>query len=185
MTVEMLELVDENDVVIGTAPRKEIHQKGLLHREVNVMFITPAGDIVFQRRSKTKDTFPDLLDATAGGHVEIGDSYDVTAVKEIAEETGLDVSIDDLVLLEMVRSDKKDSVTHMRNNCHRAIYGYIFRGKVSDLVMEAGAGEGFELHPVKNMFSLPDDLKKEFIDRYTEPASSAVMYKKLQDMIEK
>ena len=65
-----LNIVDENDQIIGEDTRENIHRKGLLHREIHVWFYTPKSEIVFQHRAKNKDTFPDLLDATVGGHVE-------------------------------------------------------------------------------------------------------------------
>ena len=66
-SVEMLEVVNEQDIVIGLESRSMIHQKGLLHREIHIWFITPEGEIIFQHRAKTKDTYPDKLDATVGG----------------------------------------------------------------------------------------------------------------------
>jgi isopentenyldiphosphate isomerase len=185
MTIEMLDVVDENDNVVGTAPRTEIHQKGLLHREINVVFITPTGDLIFQRRSKTKDTYPDMLDATAGGHVEIGDSYDETAVKEIKEETGLDVSADDLVLFGIVRSDAVDEVTNMRNNCHRAIYGYVYTGELKDLIIEDNAAQGFETYAAGNMFTMSDNLKAQFVGRWVDAAESKNLYDQLIQLIQK
>lgn len=81
----ILDIVDENDQIIGQATRDKIHRQGLLHREIHVYFITPQQEIIFQHRAKDKETFPDLLDATVGGHVEIGDSYELTAIKETEE----------------------------------------------------------------------------------------------------
>ena len=41
MKSERLEIVNETDEVIGLDKRLKIHQKGLLHREIHVWFITP------------------------------------------------------------------------------------------------------------------------------------------------
>ena len=70
--LELLEIINEHDEVIGLETRGKIHQDGLLHREIHVWFITPNGEIIFQHRAKDKDTYPDKLDATVGGHVEPG-----------------------------------------------------------------------------------------------------------------
>src|SRR5665648_133311 len=59
MKDEMLEVVNENDVVIDLKSRKEVHQKGLSHREIHIWFMTPAREIIFQHRAKDKDTYPD------------------------------------------------------------------------------------------------------------------------------
>ena len=83
---EMLEVIDENDNTVGLETRAKIHQDGLLHREIHVWFVTPQGEIIFQHRAKDKDTYPDKLDATVGGHVEPKMSYEETAIKECKEE---------------------------------------------------------------------------------------------------
>src|SRR3989338_9985388 len=99
-----LNIVDEAGNIIGIDSRENIHQQGLLHRETHVWFYTPKGEIIFQHRAKDKDTYPDLLDATVGGHVEIGSDYLKTALAEVAEETGLKIAADDLRFITMVRS---------------------------------------------------------------------------------
>lgn len=92
---EYLNIVNENDEIIGQETRENIHKQGLLHHEVHVHFITPNKEIIFQHRAKDKDFYPDLLDATVGGHVEIGDTYEKTAIKETREETGLIINEED------------------------------------------------------------------------------------------
>lgn len=67
MPLEMLEVVDENDNIIGFETRAKVHEQGLLHREIHIFFITPNGEVIFQHRAKDKDTYPDKLDATVGG----------------------------------------------------------------------------------------------------------------------
>ncbi|MCL4437679.1 NUDIX domain-containing protein [Patescibacteria group bacterium] len=78
-----LNIVDESGNIIGEETRCNIHKNGLLHKEIHVWFYTPKGEIIFQHRAKNKDVYPDLLDATVGGHVEIGDDYEHAALKEI------------------------------------------------------------------------------------------------------
>lgn len=181
MAEHMLEIVDENDVVIGIAPRKEIHAKGFLHREVNVIFMTPTGELIFQRRSKTKDVCPNILDAAAAGHVEIGDSYETTALKEAMEETGIAIDPSELVFI------KKEycSITekNVENNCFRAIFGYIYDGDVTDMQIEEGQSAGFELYPLKDMYALPEDLSRQFMMRFVTPERSADVYETLEGMI--
>ena len=84
-----LNIIDENGNITGEETRENIHKQGLLHREIHVWFYTPKGEILFQHRAKDKDTYPDLLDATVGGHVEIGADYESAALQELEEETGI------------------------------------------------------------------------------------------------
>ena len=112
----ILNVVDEAGNIIGQDTRENIHKKGLLHREVHVWFYTPKGEIVFQLRGKNKDTFPDLLDASVGGHVELGSDYVDTALKETLEETGIGASKNELHLIKTLHKKGEDPVTGMINN---------------------------------------------------------------------
>jgi isopentenyl-diphosphate delta-isomerase type 1 len=86
---EILEIVDRNDKVVGKAARAEIHRKGLQHRAVHVFVFNSAGEIYVQRRSADKDKFPGVLDSSAAGHVDPGESYERAAARELGEELGI------------------------------------------------------------------------------------------------
>ena len=161
--MELLEVVDENDHVIGLETREKIHREGLLHREIHVWFITPKAEIVFQHRAKDKDTYPDKLDATVGGHVEPGMSYDDTAVKECLEETGVEVDSNKLVLLTKMRKRAVDAVTGAINNTLRAQYAYLYDQPVEELVVEEGKAEGFEAWKIDSLTQLSEDDRGKFI----------------------
>ena len=91
---------------------------------------TAKDEIIFQHREKDKDTYPDLLDATVGGHVEIGSDYENTALQELAEETGIRAKENNLTFIEMMRSKTFDISTNKTNNVIRAIYAYRYEGKL-------------------------------------------------------
>ncbi len=160
---EMLEVVDENDVVIDLKSRKEIHQKGLLHREIHIWFITPTKEIIFQHRAKDKDTYPDKLDATVGGHVEPGMSYGDTAVKECAEETGINIDPSKLRMVGKIFKKTIDEATGLINNTIRSQYVYLFDGKISDLQIEPGKALGFEAWRIDSLHDLKQEDKNRFI----------------------
>lgn len=86
---EILEVVDADDKVIGTATRAEIHRLGLLHRAVHIFIFNKSGDVYVQRRSDSKDRHASKLDSSAAGHVDPGESYEQTAVRELEEELGI------------------------------------------------------------------------------------------------
>ncbi len=151
MAKEKLNIVDENDNVIGVEERNVIHEKGLLHREIHVYFVTPKNEIIFQHRAKSKDTFPDLLDGTVGGHVEIGDSYEKTAVKETLEETGLIISENNLISIDKVCDKSRDEVSGKINYAFKKEFVYIYEGRIEDLKIEKGKSFGFEVWTIKNL----------------------------------
>ena len=160
---ELLNIVDNDDKIIGEKTREEIHREGLLHREVHVYFITPNKELILQHRAKDKDTYPDLLDAAVGGHVEIGDSYEQTAIKEAAEETGVEISLDNLIFLSKTKRWSEDKATGKINNAIGQSYIYIFTGELSDLKIEAGKSLGFEIWSSEKLLNISEVDSKKFI----------------------
>ena len=102
---EMLDVVDENGVPTGAVkPRALIHRDGDRHRTVHIWIVNGQGDILFQKRSAAKESFPDLWDVSAAGHVESGETSMAAAIKEVREELGLHIEPQDLRLLFSQRS---------------------------------------------------------------------------------
>lgn len=163
MAKNKLNIVDEDDNVIGVEDRKIIHEKGLLHREVHVHFVTPENKIIFQHRAKDKDTYPDLLDATVGGHVEIGESYEDAAVKETFEETGVKINNQDLIIVDKIHKISKDKITGMTNHAFQKEYIYIYKGNIGELKVEKGKALGFEVCSIEDLLSLSYNEKSKFI----------------------
>lgn len=163
MSKEKLNIVDENDNIIGIEDRGAIHEKGLLHREVHVHFVTSNKEIIFQHRAKDKDTFPDLLDATVGGHVEISDNYEEAAIKETFEETGIKIDKSDLIAMDKIHTTSKDDLTGKINHAFQQEFIYYYRGKVGELKVEDGKGLGFEAWTIENLLNLTEVEKSKFI----------------------
>jgi len=53
-------------------------------------------DVLLQKRSACKDSYPGCYDISAAGHVAAGDDYQESAVRELSEELGIDAEIADL-----------------------------------------------------------------------------------------
>jgi isopentenyldiphosphate isomerase len=95
---ELLTQVDENNNVIGPIKRKIAHETpGIVYRTVYILIKNSKGEYLFQKRSPTKDLYPDCWDLSVGGHVDWGNSYIETAVREIKEELGLTIKVPNLV----------------------------------------------------------------------------------------
>lgn len=159
-----LNIVDENDNIIGKDTRENIHKNGLLHREIHVWIFNSKGEILFQRRSKKVETFPNLLDASVGGHVEIGDDYLEAAVKELEEETGIRAEAKDLIYITKMRMNGYDKITGKKNNTFKKVYTYKFNGNPKDgLKLEKGWATSLEFWSIDKIFNLSNKEKKEFI----------------------
>ncbi|WP_338785283.1 NUDIX domain-containing protein [Streptomyces sp. DG1A-41] len=86
---EILDIVDENDRVIGQSPRGEAYARGLRHRCVFIQARDAEGRIFVHRRTPTKLVFPSLYDMFVGGVVGAGETYDTAALREAEEELGV------------------------------------------------------------------------------------------------
>ncbi|MFE4173097.1 NUDIX hydrolase [Streptomyces sp. NPDC056909] len=104
---EILDIVDENDRVVGQAPRGEIYAKGLRHRCVFVLVRDPEDRVFVHRRTAGKLAFPSLYDMFVGGVVGAGESYDDAALREAEEELGVS-GLDRPVPLFPFRYDAED-----------------------------------------------------------------------------
>ncbi|MGW4870427.1 NUDIX domain-containing protein [Streptomyces chartreusis] len=86
---EILDIVDEQDRVIGRSPRGEAYAKGLRHRCVFIEARDAEGRLFVHRRTPTKLVFPSRYDMFVGGVVGAGESYDEAALREAEEELGV------------------------------------------------------------------------------------------------
>ena len=71
--IEWVDVVDENNDVIGQATREQMRAENLRHRATYIVVHDGMGKILVQRRTEHKDYCPGLLDATAGGVVQQGE----------------------------------------------------------------------------------------------------------------
>jgi isopentenyldiphosphate isomerase len=91
MSEEIFDVVNERDEVVGQNTRREVHARGLWHRAVHVLVFNARGEVFLQKRSMRKDRQPGVWDSSCSGHVDSGENYDATAVRELHEELGLKV----------------------------------------------------------------------------------------------
>ncbi len=90
---EIIDIVDENDKVIGQEERWEAKRRGLKHRAVDVWIVNREGKILLQKRQKDKKIHPDKYSSAASGGINAGESYEEAAHRELKEEVGIDVKL--------------------------------------------------------------------------------------------
>ncbi len=99
MTEEFFDVVNENNEVIGGEVRRN---SDLWHRGVHVFLFTPDRRLLIQKRSQTRDTFPDTLDCSDSEHLKPGEPYLAAAVHNLLEELGVErIPLTRLVQFEM------------------------------------------------------------------------------------
>ena len=119
---EIVAIVDENNTVVGAAPRREMRAKGLPHRATYVLVFNARGQLYVQKRTRTKDVFPGYYDPAAGGVVLAGEAYEQGALREVEEEMG----VRGVPLTPLFRFYHQDA----RNRVWGAAFSCVYEGAV-------------------------------------------------------
>lgn len=90
---ELLDIIDQNDQVVGQKYRAEIYaEKSSNFRVINAFLINSQKQVWIPRRSPNKKLFPLCLDASVGGHVAADESYEKAFQRELQEELNIEIS---------------------------------------------------------------------------------------------
>lgn len=88
--MEYIDLVDENDNIIGFESRENIDKKNIKnYRVINIIIINTKGQIILAQRSKKKKYFGGCYFFSVGGHVTHNEKYEDAAYRELEEELGI------------------------------------------------------------------------------------------------
>ena len=102
MAKELLDLVDEDGNPTGErAERELIHATGLRHRTAHLWLMRKRGgqaEILLQKRSENKDSYPGCYDISSAGHIPAGMDFVPSALRELQEELGLTATAEELTL---------------------------------------------------------------------------------------
>ena len=109
-------VVDENDTVVGAAPRDTVHANNLLHRAVHILLFNDAGELFLQKRSRFKDRHPCVWDSSAAGHVDDGEDYDTAAGRELQEELGVSAELHRVLKLPASEKTGQEFIWLYRGN---------------------------------------------------------------------
>lgn len=91
---EPLILVQESNRAIGTASKRIVHAKGLLHRAFSIFLVDARGRILLQRRQLTKYHSGGLWANTCCGHPQPGETTRAAARRRLREELGMSAALE-------------------------------------------------------------------------------------------
>ncbi len=145
-------VVDEHDNEIGSAMVAEVWAKGLYHRIVSVFVQDEAGRLLLQLRAAHAKMFPGCWDPAAGGHVDLGSSYEQAATDELIEEIGVRVAASDLKELGTFRTNTTLEDGRIINQFERVYLAHILQSTELKLAPD-------EVRELK--WFTPDELHRE------------------------
>lgn len=152
--MELFDVCDLNGRPTGEiVSRAEAHRNGILHRTAHIWIIREKDgktEILLQKRSRNKDSFPGRFDTSSAGHIDAGDEPLESAQRELMEELGIFAKKDELIFAGTFRIDYEE-VFHgspFRDNEVAFVFVYERPVDISKLTLqeeEVEAVEWFEL----------------------------------------
>lgn len=100
--MEIFDIVDEQGLPTGETVEREVaHARGIRHRTAHVWLLRRRVgrlQILLQKRSEDKDSFPGCYDISSAGHIPAGVDFISSALRELQEELGVTARAEDLHL---------------------------------------------------------------------------------------
>lgn len=140
--MEILDICDEAGKPTGeTISRDEAHSRGVLHRTAHVWIVREREgktQILLQKRSAEKESFPGLYDTSSAGHIPAGQEPLPSALRELREELGVEAEPEQLHFAGTFRI-RYDKVFHgrlFRDNEVTSVFVYQEPVELSELRLQ-------------------------------------------------
>jgi isopentenyl-diphosphate delta-isomerase len=105
----LIDIVDEQDKVIGQDSKENKFEKELISRNVVAFIKNGQGQLIIVKRSPKKRSWPNRLDLATCGNVNCGETYEEAINREIQEELGIccELQLIEKIYTEVIENDKK------------------------------------------------------------------------------
>lgn len=129
---ELVDVLNEKGMYTG---RKETREKcskdGLWHKAVCVFIINSKNQVLLQKRSANKKTWPNMWDVTAGGNVLAGEFGFQAIIRECREELGIVLNQNEITFIgSVVSTNKKGDIINNYFNEYYIAYKEVDTAKV-------------------------------------------------------
>lgn len=162
--MELLDIRDESGAVTGQVrERTLVHRDGDLHGTVHIWAVREGKegsfDLLIQKRDQKKESYPGCYDISAAGHVQAGDGYPESALRELQEELGIRAQASDLEFAGYHSSYSEDV---FRGNVFRerelsAVYIYRKAVDTEKLVLQKGEVESVRWMALEECIQAAED----------------------------
>lgn len=92
--------------------RSAVHRDGDWHGTAHIWLVRRQNgrlQVLLQKRSRKKETFPGCFDTSCAGHLSAGDSFEEGALRELAEELGIRAQASDLFSVGLYSYEVKET----------------------------------------------------------------------------
>ena len=120
--MEHVVLVDRQDNPLGTMEKMEAHQRGVLHRAFSVLVFNTHGELLLQKRAKSKYHSGGLWTNTCCSHPRVGEAMEVATRRRLQEEMGIDVQPDFLYKFIYRAELDRNMIEHELDHVYTAVY---------------------------------------------------------------
>jgi isopentenyl-diphosphate delta-isomerase len=90
---EKVVLVNEKNEVLGTMPKMEAHEKGVLHRAISILIYNKEGEMLIQQRAASKYHWPLIWSNAVCSHPRENESFQEAAERRLKEELNINCSL--------------------------------------------------------------------------------------------
>lgn len=208
--MEIFDVVDEVGNPIGdTVERSIAHADGVRHRTAHIWIARRQNDkwqVLLQKRSLTKDSFPGRFDTSSAGHIQAGDEPLESAMRELKEELGVEAKPEDLRFVGTfcIQFEKEFHHKTFKDNEIAFVYIYLKNVDIDKITVqkeELESVEWFDLDfaynqciahdprfcvPIKGLEMIRNYLLREFTDKVVVVTGGAHgIGKKTRELFEK
>ena len=120
--MEMLDIFDKNYIHIGTSSKEDVHKLGLWHQVAGCIFLdSTENTILFQYKNASHNevAHQNKIDLSVGGHILAGETIQNGIIREIKEESSLDILPEELDYIGYKTTNVDATPTYkIREFCH-------------------------------------------------------------------
>lgn len=160
--MEILDVLDENGNYTGIKEEKKIHEQGLYHMHVGVWIMNEKGEILLEQRASNKKVDPNKW-ARIGEHVDSGEKPIQAIQREILEEIGVKIPLENFIVLETDKSDVYDSNKKIYNRYFSRSYFAFVEYKIEEYNIQKEEVKALKYITIEEMIKAKEERKKEYV----------------------
>nr|WP_255647328.1 isopentenyl-diphosphate Delta-isomerase [Fulvivirga sedimenti] len=123
--MEEVVLVDDSDNPLGVMEKLEAHRQGVLHRAFSVLLFNDEGQLLLQRRAKSKYHSAGLWTNTCCSHPRPDENIQLATERRLAEEMGISMSPEFLYSFKYKANLDSNLVEHEFDHVFTGVYNGI------------------------------------------------------------